>query len=250
MRPAAAERVTREPPAFDARSVLVDGARMDQKTFHALYLQTPVGFKAELIGGVVYVASPVSRRHGKPYIRLIGWLCRYEERTPGVEALAEVTDILGEDREPQPDAVLLIRPECGGRTRVDADEYLVGPPELVVEVASTTGAIDLGPKKADYEAVGVQEYLVVDVAAGAVRWFVRRRGRFAEQKPGPDGLLRSAVFPGLWLDPAAFLADQPRRLAAALRRGLASPEHAAFVAELKARRKKTMPAGKKPRKSN
>ncbi|MBX9628561.1 MAG: Uma2 family endonuclease [Gemmataceae bacterium] len=244
MRPAAAERVTREPPAFDARSVLVDGARMDQKTFHALYLKTPDGFKAELIGGVVHVASPVSRRHGKPYIRLIAWLCRYEERTPGVEALAEVTDILSEDREPQPDAVLLIRPECGGRTRADADEYLVGPPELVVEIANTTAALDLGPKKDDYEAAGVQEYLVVDVTAGAVRWFVRRRGKFAEQKAAPDGLLRSAAFPGLWLDPAAFLADQPRKVVAALRQGVASPEHKAFVAELSARRK----AAKKPRK--
>lgn len=238
MRVGSAERVTREPPAFDGRSILVDGARMDQKTFHALYLHSPPGFKAELIGGVVTVASPVSRRHGKPYLRLISWLSLYEERTPGVEALGEVTAILGGDREPQPDAVLLIRPEYGGRTRADEDDYLVGPPELVVEIATTTAAVDLGAKKADYEAAGVQEYLVVDVAAGAVRWFVRRRGKFAEQKPGPDGLLRSAVFPGLWLDPAALLADQPRRVVAALRQGLASPEHKAFVAGLRARRKK------------
>lgn len=244
MRPVVAERVTREPPAFDGRSILVDGARMDQKTFHALYLHTPEPFKAELIGGVVHVASPVSRRHGKPYLRLVSWLARYEERTPGVEALGEITAILGGDREPQPDAVLLVRPECGGRTRADADEYLVGPPELVVEVANTTAAFDLGEKKDDYEAAGVGEYLVVDVTAGAVRWFVRRRDKFAEQKPGPDGFLRSAAFPGLWLDPAAFLADQPRKVAAALRQGLASPEHKAFVAELKGHRKKAT----KPRK--
>ena len=247
MRQTAAERITRGPPAFDGRSILVDGARMDQKTFHALYLHTPEPFKAELIGGIVHVASPVSRRHGKPYLRLVSWLARYEERTTGVEALGEVTAILGGDREPQPDAVLLVRPECGGRTRADAEEYLVGPPELVVEIANTTAALDLGPKKDDYEAAGVMEYLVIDVAAGAVRWFVRRRGKFAEQKPGPDGLLRSDVFPGLWLDPAAFLADKPRRLAAALRQGLATTEHKAFVADLKARRKAATPA-KKPRK--
>ena len=37
-----------------------NGDKMDQKTFHALYEQTPDGFKAELIGGIVYMASPVS----------------------------------------------------------------------------------------------------------------------------------------------------------------------------------------------
>ncbi|MBX9582268.1 MAG: Uma2 family endonuclease [Gemmataceae bacterium] len=245
MRVRSAERVT-EPPAFDARSVLVDGARMDRKTFHALYLRTPDGFKAELIGGVVYVASPVSLRHGKPHSDLIHWLVSYRNRTPGTGVGDNTTNILGEQSEPQPDAFLLVLPGSGGQTSLDEGGYVVGPPELVAEVAHTTKAVDLGAKKADYEAAGVGEYLVIDVAAGAVRWFVRRRGKFAEQKPGPDGLLRSAVFPGLWLDPAAFLADQPRKLAAALRAGLASPEHKAFVADLKARRKRTKPA-KKPR---
>lgn len=240
MRPVAAERVTREPPAsFDARSVLVDGARMDQKTFHALYLQTPEKFKAELIGGVVQVASPVSAFHFRPHARLVGWLVRYMESTDGVDVADNGTTILGDQSEPQPDAFLLVRPEYGGRTTIDEGGYVVGPPELVAEIAHTTAATDLGPKKDDYEAAGVGEYLVIDVAAGAVRWFVRRRGKFAEQKAGPDGLLRSVVFPGLWLDPAAFLAGQSRKLAAALRQGLASPDHKAFVAGLKARRKKS-----------
>lgn len=245
MRPAAAERGTREPPAFDGRSVLVDGARMDQKTFHTLYLQTPEKFKAELIGGVVYVASPVSMFHGRPHARVVQWLANYADRTPGTEGIDNGTTILGDQSEPQPDAFLLVLPECGGRTTVDEGGYVVGPPELVAEIAHTTAAVDLGPKKDDYEAAGVGEYLVIDVAAGVVRWFVRRRDEFAEQKPGPDGLLRSAVFPGLWLDPAALLADKPRKLAAVLRQGLASPEHKAFVAELKARRKAPTPA-KKP----
>lgn len=237
MRPAAAERITREPPAFDGRSILVDGARMDQKTFHALYLHSPPGFKAELIGGVVHVASPVSGRHSRPHALLVGWLIRYRESTDGVDVWDNGTTVLGDQSEPQPDAFLTIEADRGGQTCLDKDEYIIGPPELVAEVAHTTAAVDLGAKKADYEAAGVLEYLVVDVAAGAVRWFVRRRGKFAEPKPGPDGLLRSAAFPGLWLDPAALLADKPRKVATALRQGLASPEHKAFVARLKAARK-------------
>ena len=37
---------------------------MNREEFHRLYEQTPEGFKAELIGGIVYVASPLFRRMG------------------------------------------------------------------------------------------------------------------------------------------------------------------------------------------
>ena len=54
-------------------------------------------------------------------------------------------------------------------------------------------------------------------------------------KLGPDGVFRSEVFPGLWLDPEALIADDMDRLIATLDRGLATPEHAAFAAQLAAR---------------
>ena len=44
--------------------------------------------------------------------------------------------------------------------------------------------------------------------------------------------MRSEVFPGLWLDPRALLTQDWPRLLAVLGQGLASPEHAAFVARL------------------
>jgi hypothetical protein len=48
-------------------------------------------------------------------------------------------------------------------------------------------------------------------------------------------MYRSQVFPGLWLDPHALFDDDSERLFATLDRGLATPEHAAFVADLAAR---------------
>ena len=63
-----------------------------------------------------------------------------------------------------------------------------------------------------------------------------RDGRFEPLLADPDGMFRSRVFPGLWLDPAALFRNDKPALIAALQRGLASPEHAAFVAELERRR--------------
>ena len=58
---------------------------------------------------------------------------------------------------------------------------------------------------------------------------MRRRGKFKELAADSDGLYRCSIFPGLWLDPAAFLCRDAKRLLKVLRQGLASPEHAAFV---------------------
>src|SRR5437764_12817631 len=102
-----AERRTRRwtPTEADAVFELENGSRMDQKTFHALYLKTPEGFKAELIGGVVYVmSSPVSLRHGQPHFRIAYWLGLYTEATPGIDASIDTTSVLSEESEPQPDA--------------------------------------------------------------------------------------------------------------------------------------------------
>jgi Uma2 family endonuclease len=211
---------------------LENGDRLDQKTFHARYQATDEDFRAELIGGTVYVSSPLKPPHGRYGARVVHWLGEYEIATPGTELLENTTSILGEHSEAQPDACLLILPEFGGQTWVDRKGYLRGAPELIAEIAFTTESIDLHGKKTDYEKAGVREYIVVAVRTQQVFWFVRRRSKFRELRPGTDGTYRSEVFPGLWLDPAALLRRDAKHLLALLRQGLASPEHAAFVAKL------------------
>jgi Uma2 family endonuclease len=129
-----------------------------------------------------------------------------------------------------------VTPECGGQTQVTDDEMISGAAELVVEVAYSSANIDLHRKRDDYDAAGVREYIVALVETNAVVRFARRRGRLAERPADPDGIIRSTVFPGLWLDPAALFAPDTRRLTAVLREGLATAEHAAFVAKLEAKR--------------
>lgn len=210
---------------------LENGDRLDQKTFHKRYMAMPPGKRAELIGGIVYMPSPQKLPHGRSQARLLRWLSEYEENTPGTEVLVNSTSILGEESEPEPDGCLYVLPECGGQSK-EIDGYLSGAPELIAEISWSTESIDLNAKKTDYEKAGVREYIVVALRMKRVFWFIRRRGKFKELAPASDGILRSDVFPGLWLDPAALLRGDSKRILAVVRQGLASPEHAAFVAKL------------------
>jgi Uma2 family endonuclease len=219
-----------------APQTLVEGQRLDQPTFHAIYQAMPPSTRAELIDGVVHMPSPVGRAHGRAQVAVIMWLGHYAENTPGVEVLISATTILGWRSEPQPDALLRTLPECGGRSH-DDDGYVHGPPELVVEVSKATRYVDLGPKRTEYERAGVLEYIVRAIDPDEINWFGQEQGALVQRLFGDDGLYRSQVFPGLWLDPIALLNADTARLRATVEMGCATPEHAAFVARLAALRK-------------
>jgi Uma2 family endonuclease len=219
-------------PAARPLPPLRAGERLDQKTFHERYEAMPPDVRAELIGGIVYMPSPESRHHSRGHAGIFHALLEYEQETPGTEALSNVTQILNEENEPQPDCSLYFLPGKGGNIQENAQGYLEGTPELLVEIALSSEPIDLGIKKQEYEKVGIKEYVVVALKRNRVYWFVRRGEKFEELPPGPDGILRSEVFPGLWIDPAALLARDRRRLLEVVRQGIASNEHADFVAEL------------------
>lgn len=208
---------------------LQPGDHLDQPTFHERYQAMPKHVRAELIGGVVYMPSPAKAVHGETHGELVTWLKLYKAATPGTRAFDNATQILGEDSEPQPDAALIV---VGGTAGVNDDGYLVGPPELAAEIALSSESYDLHSKKADYERYGVGEYLVVVLRLGRAIWFVRDGARFVEMPPDTDGIYRSRIFKGLWLDPNALLAADTRRLQEVLNQGLTSPEHATFVASL------------------
>src|SRR5437016_5331106 len=146
---------------------LESGDLLDQRTFHSRYQRTLKQTRAELIGGIVYMPSPLKPDHGLAHTELLGWLYLYKSATPGTAVPDNTTIILGKDSELQPDASMLV---IGGQTRENQDGYLEGAPELVAEVASSSESYDLHVKKADYEKYGVREYLVVMLREPRVVW--------------------------------------------------------------------------------
>jgi Uma2 family endonuclease len=190
-------------------------------------------FQAELIGGIVYVASPLRRRHGTHHLPLASVFFAYQSHTPGVEAAANATILLGDDAEPQPDLYLRILPERGGQSRTTDDDYVAGAPELVAEIAHSSRAIDLHAKKHDYSRYGVLEYVVVSLEEPRLWWFDLRAD--TEILPDDGRVCRLRSFPGLWIDIPALFARDFRGLMATLEQGLDSPEHDAFVRRLAGR---------------
>lgn len=216
---------------------LQSGDRLTRDEFERRYGAMPGLKKAELIDGVVYMPSPVSlENHGEPHGQVMTILGTFYFATPGVRMGDNSTLRLAPKSEPQPDGCLLIRPELGGQARIDADGYIAGGPELVAEVAASSASYDLHDKLDAYRQSGVKEYVVWRVYDRAIDWFVLREDRYEALALSLDGLYRSEVFPGLWLDPAALLRGDLAGVLQALQQGLASPEHAAFVSELEGRK--------------
>jgi Uma2 family endonuclease len=209
---------------------LENGDRVSRTEFERRYAAMPHLKKAELVEGVVYMAAALRiRSHGEPHGNLVGWLWTYKTATPGLVLGIEPTVRLDLENELQPDAVLLVP---GRRATIGEDDYIAGAPELVIEVAASSVAIDLHDKKRAYRRNGVQEYLVWRTLEGQLDWFVLEADEYVAQQPDAQGIVRSAVFPGLWLAVGALLSGEMTTVLSVLQQGLNSPEHQAFVQQL------------------
>ena len=211
---------------------LENGDRLPRCEFERRYLARPDIKKAELIEGVVHMASPVRATHAEKHGDLLAWLRVYSATTPGVSVLDNATVRLDLDNEPQPDVLMRIESTAIGRSRLDADDYVAGAPELVVEVVASSAAYDLHDKLHVYRRNGVLEYLVWRVYDGEIDWFVLTEDAYQPLVPDAAGILHSQTFPGLRLASNALLAGDFAGVLSELSNGLATPEHAAFVAKL------------------
>jgi Uma2 family endonuclease len=206
-----------------------DGLRLTRDEFIRRWEEHPEINRAELIGRVVYMPSPVSREHGEKDNDVGCWTGVYKAWTPGVAGGHECTVFLHDDA-PQADANL---PECGGGARYEG-KYLAGKPEFFGEVSLSSTHYDLHEKLELYQSAGIPEYLVVLMRERQIRWHVLENGIYALMPPDADGIWRSRVFPGLWLDGLALLDGNLAQVLTKLQEGLNSPEHQAFVERLRA----------------
>lgn len=214
---------------------LENGDRLTRHEFERRYDALPHLRKAELIEGVVYMPAALRfRSHSEPHGNLMIWLGNYKVATPGVNLGVEPTVRLDSENSPQPDAVLLIDSACGGQARISEDDYVEGAPELVAEIAASSAAIDLGDKKRAYRRNGVQEYIVWQVYDRHIDWFRLKDGEYLSLPVDEQGIIRSQIFPGLWLSVTAVLAGQMQQVLSVLQTGLNSTEHQTFVQQLTA----------------
>ena len=217
-------------PAKTATQILPleNGDRLSRIEFERRYTAMPKLKKAELIEGIVYMGSPLRHRsHGQPHAAIMALLSAYWVATPGVNLGDNSTVRLDLDNEPQPDALLRI--ESGGKSLVSNDDYVEGSPELIVEIAASSAAYDLHDKKQVYRRNGVQEYVVWQVFENKLDWFSLQSGEYVPLQPEENGVVKSLVFPALWLAVPLLLAGEMVNAIAVLQSGLNSPEHAQFI---------------------
>lgn len=212
---------------------LENGDRLTRNEFERRYHAMPNLKKAELIEGVVYVASPLRiKSHGEPHAYIMAWLGVYKAATPGVGLADNATVLIDADNEPQPDALLRI--EVGGQSRINQDDYLEGAPELIVEIAASSASYDLHEKLKVYRRNQVQEYLVWRVYDQQFDWFRLKDGEYIQLEPSQNEIICSQIFPGLWLDKSALLAGDLMKVLSILQQGLSTPEHQEFVRRINA----------------
>ncbi|MBE9255900.1 Uma2 family endonuclease [Dolichospermum sp. LEGE 00246] len=209
---------------------LESGDRLSRHEFERRYTESLHVKKAELIEGVVYVASPLRfQRHAEPHAKLVIWLGNYQIATPGIKLGIEPTIRLDQDNEPQPDGILFIDQSLGGKSRITVDDYIEGSPELVAEIAASSAAYDLHDKKKAYRRNGIQEYIVWQSLEKKLNWFQLHESEYISLEPDADGVIKSQVMPGLWLAVPALLAGDMIQVLAVLQAGLNSPEHREFL---------------------
>ncbi len=214
---------------------LHNGDCMTQREFHGAYLAMPDDYRAELIGGVVFEPSPVGSPHASSAVDLTLLIGTYARKTPGLDCGQNATVILSKKDEVQPDLLLRIKPQFGGQTEnqpgsVEGIYYVKGAPELVAEVSHSSYAIDLHLKRRRFARFGVLEYIVLCLDPSRIYWFEFRAGNDAQSFE--TGILKSAVFPGLWIDTKALLESDFDRSMEVLGEGMNSREYKEFVEKL------------------
>ena len=206
---------------------LENGDRLSRSEFERRYQAMSALKKAELIEGRVYMSSPVRISHGQPHAYIVGWLAIYHAATPGTQLADNTTVRLDTDNESQPDVLLRIE---GGKSQIDVDGYIQGAPELIVEIAASTASYDLQEKLQVYRRNGVEEYIVWQVSNDVIDWFRLRDGEYVKLQPDSQNIIKSEVFPGLWLGIDSLLQYDLAQVIETLQQGIITREHQDFIA--------------------
>lgn len=218
--------------SFPTIPLLENGDRLSREEFHRRYEAMPENVKAELIKGVVYFRTKTKVSHGEANATIVGLIGLYSINSLGTNFVIHPTLIFDGKNECQPDAVLRIDENCGGKSWINDDDYLEGSPELIVEISSSTASYDLHDKFEIYEKKGVQEYIVWRVLDHQIDWFSLKNGKYERLSTNKQGIIESKSFADLRLNLKAMLKDDLKRVLVDLHKGLQSKKYKEFFAAL------------------
>ena len=163
----------------------------------------PGGHGADLLDGEIFLHSPVSIRHAELLNFVDAILRLYIDRHQLGFLFREVVAVRLSSRNVFLPDLAFYRADRKGKIH---ENHVEGAPDLVVEVLSPgTGYRDVGPKFAEYEQHGVNEYWILDPETLAHR-FYRRDGELLVEYAAQENRIASQVVAGFfvlreWLDP-------------------------------------------------
>ncbi|MCI0643074.1 MAG: Uma2 family endonuclease [Gemmataceae bacterium] len=175
-------------------------------TFDDFLVLVPDGQRADLIDGVIYMASPDNIKAND----LNAWLAAVvrgfvDEYDLGDVYISRVAYRLSRKHSPEPDLSFLPKARAKKKRR----GYILGPPALAVEIVSPDSVYrDYVQKFALYQKAGVDEYWIIDPDERKATFFTLRKGKF-EEMPVKDGVFTSKVLPGFHFE-VRWLWDENR----------------------------------------
>jgi Uma2 family endonuclease len=171
----------------------------DLVTFDEFCSLVPDGQKADLIDGVIYMASPDMRRSDKLTNFVHHLLQGFNDaRGLGGEVFGsrfafKITEI----RAPEPDVAYV----CPERLHLVSERHMNGGPDIAVEIVTRDSRDrDYGEKRRLYQEAGVREYWIIDPIQQCVE-FLRLGDRgYDAVRLERSRTFHSRVLPEFWMD--------------------------------------------------
>jgi Uma2 family endonuclease len=162
--------------------------------------------KADLIDGIIYMASPENTDANKLFLWLAAIMdCYAQRRKLGEIYGSRVSFRLDEEHGPEPD-IAFVRTEHLDRVK---SGHVAGAADLAVEIVSPeTVERDYCHKRELYQEYGISEYWIIDEEEQLVTLLRLKKGKYRQVRP-KNGELHSEVLAGFWLRPE-WLWQKPR----------------------------------------
>jgi len=177
-------------------------AKSKTVTFEEFCFLVKDGEKADLIDGVIYMASPDNTDANE----LQGWLATIlslflDEVDLGKLYTSRVAFRLAKRNSPEPDIAFVKKQ----RLHLVKRGHVEGPPDAAIEIVSPDSIQrDYLKKRRQYQRFKVPEYWIIDeVRQRVVMLRLGEDGKYHQVKP-KNGELHSEVLPGFWFRPEWF----------------------------------------------